>query len=213
MDLSFFFDSCSKCPAKKNRLKFDFTQISKFHVFFWPSELNTFILLFLVFVSNFLTKKMQLSDLEENLTAGGGSAGCNALYHLSKQGTNAILLERSKLTSGTTWHTGGLFWRLRPNDVDIQLLDSTRRLLLNLEEETGVNPGWIQNGGLFIAHSDVSEHSRKIFPLTTAMGKGNNFFDVQRVVIYPRIFRYFSTRSRAFLKNEEKNCSLAKKVE
>lgn len=87
---------------------------------------------------------------------GGGSAGCNALYHLAKRGSNAILLERSKLTSGTTWHTAGMYWRLRPNDVDIQLLNSTRNTLVNLEEETGLDPGYIQNGGIFIAHNQVS---------------------------------------------------------
>lgn len=26
---------------------------------------------------------------------------------------------------------------------------------MSLEEETGLDPGWIMNGGLFIAHSDV----------------------------------------------------------
>lgn len=51
---------------------------------------------------------------------GGGSAGCHALYYLAKRGIRAVLLERSKLTSGTTWHTGGLIWRLRPNDVDTE---------------------------------------------------------------------------------------------
>lgn len=54
-------------------------------------------------------------------STGGGSAGCNTLYHLAKKGVNAVLLERAKLTSGTTWHTAGLVWRLRPNDVEIQL--------------------------------------------------------------------------------------------
>lgn len=38
---------------------------------------------------------------------GGGIAGCNTLYQLSKRGVNAVLLERAKLTSGTTWHTAG----------------------------------------------------------------------------------------------------------
>lgn len=51
---------------------------------------------------------------------GGGSAGCHTLYYLAKQGIKAVLLERAKLTAGTTWHTAGLLWRLRPNDVDIQ---------------------------------------------------------------------------------------------
>ena len=39
---------------------------------------------------------------------GGGSIGCSTLYHLAKMGvTNAVLVERDQLTSGTTWHTGG----------------------------------------------------------------------------------------------------------
>lgn len=85
---------------------------------------------------------------------GGGSQGCNTLYQLSKKGCNAVLLERSKLTSGTTWHTAGLVWRLRPNDVEIQLLSSTRDTLMHLEKTQG-NSGWIMNGGLFISHSQV----------------------------------------------------------
>lgn len=89
---------------------------------------------------------------------GGGSAGCHVLYHLAKHGIKAVLLERAKLTAGTTWHTAGLIWRLRPHDVDIHLLNSSRNLLMNLENETGLNSGWIQNGGLFIAHSKV-QHS------------------------------------------------------
>ena len=50
--------------------------------------------------------------------------------------------------------TTGLVWNLRPNDTDIELLRYTRTLLQDvLEEETGVNPGWINNGGLFIANN------------------------------------------------------------
>lgn len=87
------------------------------------------------------------------LRLGGGSAGVNTLYQLSKRNVNAILLERAQLTAGTTWHTAGLVWRLRPNDVEIQLLATTRDLLMNLEAETDMNSGWIQNGGIFISHS------------------------------------------------------------
>lgn len=52
--------------------------------------------------------------------SGGGSAGCYTLYHLAKRGARVLLLERSCITSGTTWHTNGLMWRIRANDVDIQ---------------------------------------------------------------------------------------------
>lgn len=34
------------------------------------------------------------------LYEGGGSQGCNTLYQLAKRGCKAVLLERSKLTSG-----------------------------------------------------------------------------------------------------------------
>lgn len=92
----------------------------------------------------------------EVVIIGGGSAGCHTLYQLAKRGVKAVLLERSRLTSGTTWHTAGLIWRLRPSDVEVQLLNTTRDLLMSLEAETGINPGWINNGGLYIAHTEVS---------------------------------------------------------
>ncbi|XP_039618685.1 sarcosine dehydrogenase, mitochondrial [Polypterus senegalus] len=84
---------------------------------------------------------------------GGGSLGCQTLYHLTKMGmTNVVLLERDRLTSGTTWHTAGLLWQLRPSDVEVELLAHTRQVVsTDLEQETGLSTGWIQNGGLFIA--------------------------------------------------------------
>lgn len=87
---------------------------------------------------------------------GGGSAGCNALYQLGKRGVNAVLLDKHKLISGTTWHTAGLVWSLRGVcDVEIELLKVSRQLYASLQEETNINPGWINNGGLLIAHSPV----------------------------------------------------------
>ncbi|XP_028457562.1 sarcosine dehydrogenase, mitochondrial isoform X1 [Perca flavescens] len=84
---------------------------------------------------------------------GGGSLGCQTVYHLAKMGmTNLVLLERDRLTAGTTWHTAGLLWQLRPSDVEVELLAHTRNVISkDLEEETGLHTGWIQNGGLFIA--------------------------------------------------------------
>ncbi len=36
---------------------------------------------------------------------GGGVIGCSILYHLARLGwTDTVLLERSELTSGSTWH-------------------------------------------------------------------------------------------------------------
>jgi len=46
-----------------------------------------------------------------------------------------------------------LVWNLRPNDTEIQLLTHTRGVIEGLEKETGIDPGWINNGGLFIANN------------------------------------------------------------
>uniref|UniRef100_A0A8C7JAR7 Sarcosine dehydrogenase, mitochondrial n=1 Tax=Oncorhynchus kisutch TaxID=8019 RepID=A0A8C7JAR7_ONCKI len=89
----------------------------------------------------------------EAVVIGGGSLGCQTVYHLAKMGmTNVVLLERDRLTAGTTWHTAGLLWQLRPSDVEVELLAHTRQVISHdLEQETGLETGWIQNGGLFIA--------------------------------------------------------------
>ncbi|XP_064027219.1 sarcosine dehydrogenase, mitochondrial isoform X3 [Pogoniulus pusillus] len=91
----------------------------------------------------------------EVVVVGGGSLGCQTTYHLAKQGvTNVVLLERDRLTSGTTWHTAGLLWQLRPSDVEVELLAHTREVVSReLPAETGLHTGWVQNGGLFIASS------------------------------------------------------------
>lgn len=95
--------------------------------------------------------------MSEFSISGGGSAGCNALYHLGKRGVNTVLLDKSKLISGTTWHTAGLVWCLRNVcDVEMELLKASRLLYASLQEETNINPGWINNGGLLIARSPVS---------------------------------------------------------
>ena len=47
----------------------------------------------------------------------------------------------------------GLVWSLRPNDIDVELLRTSRELMQSLETETGIHTGWINNGGLFIASS------------------------------------------------------------
>lgn len=49
-----------------------------------------------------------LPSAADVVVIGGGSLGCQTLYHLAKLGvSSAVLLERERLTSGTTWHTAG----------------------------------------------------------------------------------------------------------
>ncbi|XP_068608878.1 sarcosine dehydrogenase, mitochondrial-like [Brachionichthys hirsutus] len=104
---------------------------------------------------------------------GGGSLGCQTIYHLAKMGmTNVVLLERDRLTSGTTWHTAGLLGQLRHSDVEIELLAHTRNVISkDLEEETGIHTGWIQNGGLLLANNkNMLDNFRRLISLGKVYG-------------------------------------------
>lgn len=86
---------------------------------------------------------------------GGGSAGCNVLYQLAKRGVKAVLLEKDQVAAGETWHSAGLILQMKVNDIEIQLRSATRALLEGLQNETGMDPGWRQNGGLYLARTKV----------------------------------------------------------
>ena len=87
---------------------------------------------------------------------GGGISGCSLAYHLAKIGwKDIVLLERKKLTSGTTWHAAGLIGQLRPNLNMTRLAKYSADLYVNLEKETGVSTGVKQNGSLTVA---LTEH-------------------------------------------------------
>ncbi|PVA11742.1 FAD-dependent oxidoreductase [Pelagivirga sediminicola] len=82
---------------------------------------------------------------------GGGIIGCSTAYHLADLGWDVVLLERKKLTSGTTFHAAGLVGQLRSNANITQLLGYSVDLYKRLEAETGQATGWKMNGGLRLA--------------------------------------------------------------
>ena len=82
---------------------------------------------------------------------GGGIIGCSTAYHLARLGWEVLLLERHRLTSGSTWHAAGLVGQLRSSANITQLLGESVKLYRTLEEETGLATGWKMNGGLRLA--------------------------------------------------------------
>ena len=68
---------------------------------------------------------------------GGGVIGCSLAYHLAKAGwTDVVLLERHKLTSGTTWHAAGLVVTSGfTTETLMQIARYTRDLYADLEQE------------------------------------------------------------------------------
>ena len=83
---------------------------------------------------------------------GGGVVGCGVLYHLTKFGWRDVLLvERSELTSGSTWHPAGGFHTLNADPNIAALQGYTIRLYRELEALTGQSCGLHHVGGLTIA--------------------------------------------------------------
>ena len=103
---------------------------------------------------------------------GGGIMGCSTLYHLAKMGvSDAILLERNRLTSGTTWHSAAQVRALRHSRNLTRMIQYSVKLYAQLEAETGQNVGWIQKGSLSIATTpNRLVHIRRQAALANAYG-------------------------------------------
>ena len=83
---------------------------------------------------------------------GGGVVGCSVLYHLTKLGwSDVMLLERSELTSGSTWHAAGGFHTLNGDTNMAALQGYTIKLYRELEAMTGMSCGLHHVGGVTLA--------------------------------------------------------------
>ena len=83
---------------------------------------------------------------------GGGVVGASVLYHLTKLGwSDVMLLERSELTSGSTWHAAGGFHTLNGDTNMAALQGYTIKLYKELEDITGMSCGLHHVGGVTLA--------------------------------------------------------------
>jgi len=137
-----------------------------------------------------IPNKTNLPDRTDCVIVGGGSVGCAVAYHLARKGLSTVLIEAHSLTAGTTWHTAGMLWRLRPSYVDIELHEITRQRCMELEdtlekmenEEEGSRRGTIfkANGGLFVATN--IERLREYERLCEI---GKHFYNVESRMLSP----------------------------
>ena len=111
---------------------------------------------------------------------GGGLVGCSILYHLAKKGwTDIVLLERSELTSGSTWHAAANIHGLHDSTNISRLQHYTMGLYKELEAETGQGCGIFQPGSLYLAQTEAREHQLRI-QAAKARRYGMNFHEVSR---------------------------------
>ena len=111
---------------------------------------------------------------------GGGVSGCSVAYHLAKLGwSDVVLLERRKLTCGTTWHAAGLIGQLRPSHNLTRLAKYSSELYARLETEAGLATGMKQNGSISVA---LTEHRWEELRRQATLAR---IFDVEAEVITP----------------------------
>ena len=88
------------------------------------------------------------------IVIGGGVVGCSVLYHLAKAGwKDIILIERSELTSGSSWHAAGGFHTLNGDPNVAKLQAYTVGLYKELEELSGQSCSLHLTGGVMMADS------------------------------------------------------------
>ncbi len=86
---------------------------------------------------------------------GGGVGGCAILYWLARLGwSDAVLVERADLTSGSTFHSAGLVGQLRSSLSLTKMMMESVELYRTLEAEVGLETGWREVGSLRLASSE-----------------------------------------------------------
>ena len=99
------------------------------------------------------------------VVVGGGVIGCSVAYHLAEMGCkDVVLLERDRLTSGTTWHAAGLMVTFgSTSETSTEMRKYTRDLYSRLEAETGVATGFAPVGFIEVAcEPDRLEEYRRV---------------------------------------------------
>jgi 4-methylaminobutanoate oxidase (formaldehyde-forming) len=93
---------------------------------------------------------------------GGGVGGAAILYWLARLGwTDTVLVERSRVTSGSTFHSAGLVGQLRGSLSLTRMMINSVDLYRKLGDEVGLETGWHEVGSLRLPSSSSRPKTRK----------------------------------------------------
>ncbi|MEY3890821.1 MAG: hypothetical protein RLY62_1003, partial [Actinomycetota bacterium] len=95
----------------------------------------------------------ELPSRAKIVVIGGGVGGTSVAYHLAQLGEkDVILLERSDLTSGSTFHSAGLVGQLRADPTLTKMNMYSVELYRKLQQ-SDTPPSWRECGSIKIASS------------------------------------------------------------
>ena len=112
---------------------------------------------------------------------GGGVVGCSILFHLAKFGwKDVVLLERSELTSGSSWHAAGQIHTLSSDPNISRLQGYTINLYKEIEETSGQSVGMHSTGGFYLAsNEDWHDYLKRERSKARYMGLDQEFISVE----------------------------------
>ena len=89
------------------------------------------------------------------VVVGGGIIGASIAYHLASAGeSDVVLVERGRLTNGTTWHAAGLVSQVRGTHALTELARINAETYERVGREAGIDPGLRRVGSLTVARTD-----------------------------------------------------------
>jgi glycine cleavage system aminomethyltransferase T/glycine/D-amino acid oxidase-like deaminating enzyme len=94
----------------------------------------------------------ELPDRARVVIIGGGVGGASIAYHLAQLGErDVVLVDRSELTSGSTFHSAGLVGQLRGS------VSLTRMMMDSVALYRTLDCGWVECGGIRLACTEERE--------------------------------------------------------
>ncbi|MEM7422772.1 MAG: FAD-dependent oxidoreductase [Pseudomonadota bacterium] len=121
-----------------------------------------------------------MSETARVVVIGGGVVGCSVLYHLARAGwTDVLLLERSELTSGSTWHAAGGCHTVNGDPNVAKLQKYTIDLYREIEALSGQATGFHMTGGVMLASTP-----ERFDWLKSTVAKGR-YLDIEAEIITP----------------------------
>lgn len=97
----------------------------------------------------------ELPDRARVVIVGAGIIGTSIAYHLTREGeTDVVLVERGRLSNGTTWHAAGLVSQVRATHALTALSRINAETYERLPSETGVETGLRRVGAVTVARTE-----------------------------------------------------------